>query len=59
MTNDDRYEVMKMIKQAKDELRREFWDESNKNWADKAETKENVNDNTDAILELAEIVGGN
>lgn len=58
LSNEDRAEVMKMIAEAKEEMRREVWDASNRNHEDKGEMKQNTADNTDAILELADIIGG-
>jgi len=58
MTSEDRAEVMKMIKEAKDEIRNYIRDNSNIHSGIEANTDQNVSDNTDAILELAEIIGG-
>ena len=58
MDNQTRAEVMKLIADAKRELRKEIWDALNRNHDDKAGIKTDVTDNTDAIIELAEIVGG-
>lgn len=58
LSSEDRAEVMKMVAEAKEELRKEIWDASNRNHDDKNGIKTDVADNTDAIIELAEIVGG-
>lgn len=58
MTNKDKAEVMKLIADAKRELRAEFNDFSNRNFEDKQTLANNILDNMDAILELGDIVGG-
>ena len=58
LDNKDRAEIMAMLAEAKKELRKEIWDASNRNHDDKNCIKTDVSDNTDAIMELAEIVGG-
>lgn len=58
LDNRDRAEIMKMLAEVKKELRKEIWDASNRNHSDKAGMKNDTADNTDAILELAELLGG-
>ena len=40
LSNEDRAEVMKMIAEAKEEIRREVWDASSRNHEDKQNMKE-------------------
>lgn len=58
LDNHDKNEIMKMMKQLKEELRAEFNANSNTHSNTENVTNVNVDDNTNAILELAEIVGG-
>lgn len=58
MTKSDKAEIMKMLADVKKELRKEIWDASNRDHEDKQDIKTDVSDNTDAIMELAEIIGG-
>lgn len=51
--------MQKMIADAKRELRAELYDALERNFADKTNVKTDVADNTDAIIELAELVGEN
>lgn len=57
MDNQLRAEVMELIANAKAELRSEFNDASNRNFEDKGGIKSDVADNTDAIIELAGMIG--
>ena len=58
LSKEDRKEIMKMLADVKKELRSEFSHESNSNYEDKASIRTDVADNTDAIIELAELLGG-
>lgn len=58
LDNRDIAEIKKMLAELKAELRKEMWDASNRNHEDKDGIKIDVADNTDAIIELAELIGG-
>lgn len=46
-----------MIAQAKKELRSEIWEDSNKHYDQRVENTNSIEDNTDAILEIGDLVG--
>lgn len=56
MTNEDRKEIMHLLNELKKELRAEIWEASNRNHDDKNGIKSDVSDNTEAILELSELI---
>jgi len=58
LSKNDVAEISKMINEAKKDLRNEFRNNSNTHSTTEVETKSDVNDNTEAILELSEIIGG-
>lgn len=53
----DKQWIMMSIANAKMELRNELWDDSNKHSDQSSKTRVDVSDNTDAILEIGDIVG--